>query len=109
VALTDSPRRRRRSAAEIEAVSRVADALIGLEQHPPVSDLQLAALARAIDALALGAFAAATALADEAHAPPPAEPGGTPAHAIVQGLALEALRRKFFRLAGAAPPDLRRA
>jgi hypothetical protein len=91
-------RRRRRSAAEIEAVSRIAECLLDLERRDDRSDPQIALLAQAIDALALGAFEAVAPVTEEARAAPPAAPPGR-AHALVQDLALRHLRGKFLRLA----------
>ena len=57
---------RQKSAAEIEAVSRVADCLFDLERRDVLTDEQILLLAQAIDALELGAFEAAPPLTDQA-------------------------------------------
>ncbi len=102
---------RQKSAAEIEAVSRVADCLFELERREVLADEQLLLLAQAIDALELGAFEAAVPLTDRARAAGPA-PGdvaaqGGRARALVQGLALKHLRGKLLRLAGSIDPTRR--
>jgi hypothetical protein len=102
---------RQKSAAEIEAVSRVADCLFDLERRDVLTDAQIVLLAQAIDALELGAFEAAPPLTDQARAAE-AAPGAVAgprdrARALVQGLALKHLRGKFLRLAGATDPAWR--
>lgn len=102
---------RQKSAAEIEAVSRVADCLFELERREVLADEQILLLAQAIDALELGAFEAAAPLTDQARAagPQPVDLAGPRdrARALVQGLALKHLRGKFLRLAGAVDPTSR--
>jgi hypothetical protein len=105
---SEDRQKRQKSAAEIEAVSRIADCLLDLERRDARSDRQIQFLAQAVDALELGAFEAVSPLTDEARAAPPGAPTAAPpdrAHALVQGLALDHLRRKFLRLvAGTGRP-----
>lgn len=98
--------RRRRSSVEVEAVSRIADCLMDFERRGATSDRQIQCLAQALDALELGAFDAVSPLTDEALAAASApNPPADRAHALVQGLALDHLRRKFLRLvAGSGRP-----
>jgi hypothetical protein len=92
-------RRRTRSAAEIEAIASVSQSLLALERAAGLADAQIAALAQAIDAMELGAFDTARALAAQSLLRQDAEVAVGPAHVLVQGLALEYLSQKFMRLA----------
>lgn len=108
----DRPPRRRnpaRSQPEIEAVSLIADCLLDLERRERVTDAQILLLAKAIDALELGAYEAAAPLTGEARLPQRAEALARVdrAHALVQTMALDHLRAKFLRLAGFLDPTRR--
>jgi hypothetical protein len=96
---------------EIEAISLIADCLFDLERRARVTDAQIALLAKAIDALELGAYEAAAPLTGEARQlrREPTEPDAHAdrAHALVQSLALNHLRAKFLRLAGFIDPTRR--
>ena len=106
-----SPHRRKapRSPREIEAVSLIADCLFDLERREHVTDAQIVLLAKAIDALELGAYEAAAPLTGEARLPPRADAIARidRGHALVQSLALNHLRSKFMRLAGFLDPTRR--
>lgn len=97
-----------RPQSEIEAISLIADCLFDLERHARVTDAQIALLAKAIDALELGAYDAAPPLIGEARlAHRETEGRADRAHALVQRLALNHLRAKFLRLAGFIDPTRR--
>jgi hypothetical protein len=92
-------RRHAKSPAEIEAIASVSQSLLALERAAGLADAQLVALAQAIDAMELGAFDAARALAAQSLLRQDAEVAVARAHIVVQELALAHLSHKFMRLA----------
>ena len=98
-------RRRAKSAEEIEAIASVSQSLLTLERAAGVADAQIVALAKAIDAMELGAFETARSLAAQSLLRQDAEVAVAQAHLLVQGLALDLLSRKFMRLAAGGNGD----
>lgn len=92
-------RRRAKSPEEIEAIAIVSQSLLALERAAGRADVQIVALAEAIDAVELGAFDAARGLAARSLLRHDAEVAVARAHIVVQELALAHLSHKFTRLA----------
>jgi len=103
VALSDELPRRPKSATEIEAVATLAQTLMALERgERDLTDAQIVAIARAIDALELGAFETALTLVEEL--PAPGEAGDPRAHDVARTIALRKLRQHFLRLVAGSGP-----